>query len=258
MARPDTIEWELACENEKRAFENLGVYEIMPRPSDRKVIGSKWVFHVKRGPDGTIQKYKARVIAQGFMQIKGIDYDETFALVAKLTSLRAILAIAAKRDLELHQMDVKSAYLNGNLSNEIFMSPPPGFNIPDGMVLRLIKAVYGTKQGGRVWYEEISGTLRDMGYTHTDADHAVFTCGAGTALTIIALYVDDITMAASNMATIDQDKQALCHAYEMTDLGELSWILGMHIVRNRTTRSISLSQEKYSQEILASFNKADI
>lgn len=97
-----------------------------------------------------------------------------------------------------------------------------------------------------------------MGYTRTNTDHAVFTHGAGTALAIIALYVNDITMVTSNMATIDRDKQALCHAYEMTDLGELSWILGMHIVRNCTTGSISLSQEKYSQEILAHFNKTDV
>jgi hypothetical protein len=97
-------------------------------------------------------------------------------------------------------MDVKSAYLNSSLSNELFMSPPPGFNVPDGMVLCLIKAVYGTKQGGRVWYEEISGTLRDMGYTRTDADHTVFTRGAGSALSIIALYVDDITMVATTPA----------------------------------------------------------
>jgi hypothetical protein len=130
MARPDAVEWELACENEKRAFENLSVYEIVPRPNDRKVIGSKWVFRIKCRPDGTIQKYKARVVAQGFTQIEGIDYNETFTPVAKLASLRAILAIAAERDLELHQMDIKSAYLNGSLSNEIFMSPPPRIQHP--------------------------------------------------------------------------------------------------------------------------------
>jgi hypothetical protein len=258
MARPDAAEWELACDNEKRAFEHLGVYEVVPRPHDRKVVGSKWVFRIKRGPDGSIQKYKARVVAQGFTQIEGIDYDETFAPVAKLASLRAILAIAAERNLELHQMDVKSAYLNGSLSNELFMSPPPGFNVPDGMVLRLIKAVYGTKQGGRVWYEEISGTLRDMGYTRTDADHAVFTRGAGSALSIIALYVDDITMVATTLASINRDKEALNRAYEMTDLGELSWILGMRVSRNRNEGWIAISQIKYSQEILERFGKSDV
>ena len=258
MARPDAAEWELACDNKKRAFEHLGVYEIVPRPIDRKVVGSKWVFHIKRGPDGSIQKYKACIVAQGFTQIEGIDYDKTFVPVTKLASLRAILAIAAERDLELHQMDVKSAYLNGSLTNEIFMAPPPGLNVPEGMVLRLIKAVYGTKQGGHVWYEEISGTLGSMGYTRTDADHAVFTCGVGSTLSIIALYVDDITMVASNLETINQDKWALTRVYEMTDLGELSWILGMHVVHDRQAGWISLSQEKYSLEVLNRFNKSDV
>jgi Reverse transcriptase (RNA-dependent DNA polymerase) len=148
MAQPDTAEWVSACDNERKAFEQMGVFEIVSRPCDRKIVGSRWVFRIKRGPDGTIQKYKAHVVAQGFTQVEGIDFDETFTPVAKLASLRTILVIAAERDLELHQMDVKSAYLNGVLKEEIFMNPPPGFNVPNGMVLRLRKAVYGTKQGG--------------------------------------------------------------------------------------------------------------
>jgi hypothetical protein len=101
MRRPDAAEWEIACDAEKHAFEHMGVYEVVPRPKGRKIIGSKWVFRVKCGPDGAIQKYKARVVAQGFTQVEGIDFDETFAPVAKLASLRAILAIAAEQDLEV-------------------------------------------------------------------------------------------------------------------------------------------------------------
>ena len=126
------------------------MYKVVPCPKGRKVVGSKWVFHIKWGPDGAIQKYKAHVVAQGFTQIEGVDYNETFAPVAKLSFLQAILAIAAEHDLEVHQMDVKSAYLNRELEEEIFMEPPPGFNIPKGMVLQLIKAVYRTKQGSQV------------------------------------------------------------------------------------------------------------
>ena len=258
MARPDAAQWELACNNEKHAFEHLGIYEVIPCPVDRKVVGSKWVFRIKHRPNGSIQKYKVCIVAQGFTQIEGIDYNEMFAPIVKLASLHAILAIAAERNLELHQMDVKSTYLNGSLANEIFMVPPPGLHVPEGMVLRLIKAVYGTKQGGRIWYEEISRTLGNMGYTRTDADHAVFTCGAGSALSIIALYVDDITMVANNLETINRDKQALMQAYEMTDLGELSWILGMHVICDRNTGWISLSQEKYSLDILNHLNKSDV
>ena len=149
MARPDASEWELTCEDERCAFERMGVYKVVPRPDNRKVVGSKWVFHIKQGPNREVQKYKARVVAQGFSQIEGINYNETFAPVTKFPSLCTILAIAAEQDLEVHQMDMKSAYLNGELREEIFMEAPAGFNIPEGMVLQLIKAVYGTKQGGR-------------------------------------------------------------------------------------------------------------
>src|SRR5712671_7923560 len=148
MSHPDTAEWEAACEDEHCTFEHMGVYEVIPCPKDRKVMGSKWVFHIKQGPDNSIQKYKARIVAQGFTQIEGIDYDKTFMPVAKLASLRVILALAAEQDLEIHQMDVKSAYLNGTLEEEIFMEPPPGLEVPNNMVLCLKKAVYRTKQGG--------------------------------------------------------------------------------------------------------------
>jgi Reverse transcriptase (RNA-dependent DNA polymerase) len=227
-------------------------------PKGRKVVGSKWVFRIKRGPDGAIQKYKARVVAQGFTQVENIDYDETFAPVAKFASLRTILAIAAKEDLEVHQMDVKSAYLNGVLKEEIFMEPPPGFDVPKGMVLRLVKAVYGTKQGGRVWYENIRSKLEAMGYIRTEADHAVFTRAQASERSIIALYVDDITIASKNLKTISQDKEALKKQYEMTDLGEISWILGMHVTRDRATGWIALSQEKYITEILERFGKTNV
>ncbi len=159
MACPDAAEWELACDDKQHTFECMGVYEVVPCPKGCKVVGSRWVFHIKHGPDGTIQKYKARVIAQGFTQVENINYDETFAPVAKFALLHAILALATEEDLEVHQMDVKSTYLNGVLQQEIFMEAPPSLDVPEGMVLHLIKAVYGTKQGGQVWYDDIRSSL---------------------------------------------------------------------------------------------------
>jgi hypothetical protein len=258
MSRPDAAEWEVACQAEMRSFEHMSVYEVVPRPKGKNVVGSKWVFRIKRGPDGAILKYKARVVAQGFTQIEGVDYDEMFAPVAKLASLRTILALAAKLDLEIHQMDVKSAYLNGELKEEIYMKPPPGFDVPDGMVLKLVKALYGTKQGGHVWYENIRNTLNSMGYERTEADHAVFTRVRSGALSILALYVDDITMACKSLEVINQDKEQLKKHYEMTDLGEIAWILGVHVMRDRHAGWIALSQEKYALEILERFGKSDV
>jgi transposase InsO family protein len=258
MSRPDVVEWEVACQAEMHSFEHMHVYEVAPRPKNKNVVSSKWVFCIKRGPDSAILKYKARVVTQGFTQIEGVDYDETFAPVAKLASLRAILAIAAELDLEVHQMDVKSAYLNGELKEDIYMKPPPGFDVPKGMVLKLVKALYGTKQGRRVWYENIRDTLKSMGYERTKADHAVFTRVRSSALSILALYVDNITMACKSLETINQDKERLKEHYEMTDLGELAWILGVHVTRDRHAGWIALSQEKYALEILECFGKSDV
>jgi Reverse transcriptase (RNA-dependent DNA polymerase) len=258
MACSDTAEWEVACNDEKYAFEHMGVYKIAPRPANRKVVGSKWVFCIKRGPNRSIQKYKARVVTQGFTQVEGIDYDKTFMPVAKFASLCSVLTLAAEHNLEVHQMDVKSAYLNGELKEDIFMEPPPGFNVPDGMVLKLVKAMYGTKQGSRIWYENIRSTLKSMGYTCTDADHAVFVCIRDGIPSIIALYVDDITIACKSLDIINHDKEALKQTYQMTNLGKISWILGMHVTRDHDAGWITLSQEKYINEILEWFEKSNI
>jgi Reverse transcriptase (RNA-dependent DNA polymerase) len=153
------------------------------------------------------------LVTQGFTQIKGINFDETFAPVTKFASLHTVLALATEFNLKVHQLDIKSAYLNGDLKEEIFMAPSPGFDIPKGMVLRLKKAVYSTKQGGCTWYEHIRVTLKSMNYRHTNADHAIFTCTKDGILSIITLYVDDITMAYKSLKVINEDKEMLKKTY---------------------------------------------
>jgi hypothetical protein len=231
----------VACEDKRCSFERMGIYEIIPCPKDHKVVGSKWVFRIKQGPDGSIQKYKVCVIMQGFSQVEGLDYDQTFAPVAKFASFHAALAIAAECDWEVHQMAIKVAYLNGRLEEDIFMKLLPGFDISEGMVLKLIKAVYGTKQGGWVWYEDIRQTLREMGYECIETDHVVFIRQKNGALSIIILYINDITMAGDDLDVILQDKKVLQQRYQMTDLGEISWILGIHVTRDQKAGWISLS-----------------
>ena len=213
MASLDAAEWLATCEEEMWTWKELDVYDIVPRPKGRKIIGSKWVFRVKRGPDGSIQKHKARIVAQGFTQVEGIDFDQTFAPVAKFSSLRTVFALAAEHDLELHQMDVKAAYLNADLKEDLYMQPPPGFEVPEGHVLKLKKGVYGTRQGGRVWYEDMQGTLMELGYTRTEADHAVFVCPSDGIPDIITLYVDDMGLISESLERILQDKEALSRFY---------------------------------------------
>ena len=145
MASPDTGEWLAACKKEMHTWKNLDVYNIIPRPKGHRIVGSKWVFHVKYGPDGSVQKHKACIVTQGFTQVEGIDFNQTFALVTKFSSLCTIFTLAAKHNLKVHQMDVKATYLNTDLKEEIYMEAPPGFNIPEGYVLKLKKGIYGTK-----------------------------------------------------------------------------------------------------------------
>ena len=149
MARPEAAEWREAAAEEMRMFVEKELFEEVMRPKNRRVVGCKWIFKEKRGPDGEIQKYKARLVARGFTQIPGVDFTETFAPVTKFTSIRILLALAAIHDYEIHQMDVKSAFLNGVLDEEIYMDSPPGYPAPNGKVWRLRKSLYGLKQASR-------------------------------------------------------------------------------------------------------------
>jgi Reverse transcriptase (RNA-dependent DNA polymerase) len=169
------------------------------------------------------------------------------------------MALAAEHDLKIHQMDVKSAYLNRELKEKIFMEPPPGLEVLDGMVLKLLKAIYGTKQGAHVWYESICMKLENMGYQCTAADHAVFIrVHEDGTLSIIALYVNDITMVSNSLDAICEDKEALKRAYQMSDLGEISWILGMHVTCDRLAGQIALSQERFIIDLLDHFDKSSV
>jgi len=259
MVCSDAAKWDVACEDEIRNFQQMGVYDIVSQPKGHKVVGSKWVLHIKRGPDGQVQKYKARIITQGFTQVEGLDYNQTFAPVIKLSTFRTILAIAVQQNLTIHQMDVKAAYLNGKLKEEIYMEAPPSLEIPKGMVLRLNWAVYGTKQGSRVWYKDVCGTMAEMGYMRIEADHPVFIWQRGDVLSIIALYVDDFTLIGPpDSDNVHKDKETLKKKYHMTDLGEISWILGIHVMQDREEGWIALSQQKYLEEVLERFNKANV
>jgi len=209
MASPDVLEWLAACEEEMCTWKDMDVYDVVPCPKGRKVIGSKWVFHIKQGPDGSILKHKARIVTQGFTQVEGVDFDQTFAPVAQFSSLCPVFALATEHDLKVHQMDVKAAYLNANLKEEIYMEVPPGFDIPEGHVLKLKKGIYSTRQGSHVWYIDFSGTLSELGYTRMEADHTVFVRKSSGFPDIITTYVDDMGLISESLERINRNKEAL-------------------------------------------------
>ena len=257
VSSPDAQLWLQAIEAEHNSLINNGTWTLVDLPSGRKPIGAKWVFKVKTDANGNVDKYKARLVAKGYSQVDGIDYSETFAPVVKMTSIRLLLAIAAAYDMELHQMDVDAAFLNGFLDEDIYMVQPEGFvdsNSPN-KVCKLIKSIYGLKQAGRVWYETIAQHLMANSFTRCASDSCIFYSHEGANKVIIAVYVDDLIIAASNLELCFQTKKLLSDRFSIKDLGKASYILGIKI--ERSDQGISLNQTKYALELLTKQSMLD-
>ncbi len=259
--RSDWPLWDIAILEELDTLKKAGTYVEVEKPNGVNVVGCKWVFRIKRDADGNIVRRKARLVAQGFSQVPGVDYFDTYAPVAKLASIRAILAIAARLDLELHQVDIKGAYLNGELGPEevIYMKHPPGIKPPNIFtVLRLIKTLYGLKQSGRRWYQKFKEILFKLGFRQCDVDQAVFyRLDDKKGFMVLAVHVDDCTLAAKSLEVIAAFKKELSEHVEVTDLGELHWLLGMEIKRDRDARTLHISQKSYIEGILRRYGMDD-
>ena len=262
--RPDWPLWERAIEDELATLKVAGTWRLEEAPPGANIIGSKWVFKAKKDAAGNIARYKARLVAQGFSQIGGVDYNDTYAPVAKLASSCAIIAMANRLHFELHQIDIKGAYLNGvlNADEVLFMQHPPGYKALDAgaRVLRLVKTLYGLKQSGRRWYQKLTSIFSSLGFNRCAVDQAVFFKSNQKAkeLTVIAVHVDDCTIAATNSRLVDALKAGMRQHVEVTDLGELHWMLGIEIHRNRDAGTVHLSQRAYIKSILCHYNLGDL
>ena len=259
QSRKDAELWREAAKKELASIMANGTWDLVELPAGRLPIDSKWVFKIKRDAAGNIERYKARLVARGFMQQHGVDFAETFAPVAKFTSIRVLLAIAAAEDLELHQLDVDTAFLNGDLKEEIYMKQPLGFEEPgrEHLVCRLKKSLYGLKQASRSWYEKIDGVFGELGLRSSGADHSIYYKLDATTKVYVALYVDDLIIATNSPSELNKLKHGLAERFAMKDLGELHFFLGIHIERNRAERSITLSQTSYIDDVLARFGMVD-
>jgi hypothetical protein len=257
---PDWKHWEKAIQEELDTLNAAGTWRLEEAPPGANVIGCKWVLKAKKDAAGRVARYKARLVAQGFSQIGGVDYDDTYAPVAKLASTRAIIAMANRLNMELHQVDIKGAYLNGVLNEDevLYMAHPPGYKVPGAgtRVLRLVKTLYGLKQSGRRWYQKLRSIFLSLNFSQCKVDQAVFfkwdrrKC----ELTIVAVHVDDCTMTATTIQLIHDLKDGLRQHVEVTDLGELHWMLGLEVQRDRVGHTIHLSQRAYINAILRRFN----
>jgi Reverse transcriptase (RNA-dependent DNA polymerase) len=230
-------------------------WNIVPLPAGKRAIGSRWVFKIKKKSDGSIERYKGRLVAKGFLQKEGIDYTETFAPTVRLSAVRTVLALAALEDMELESVDVSSAFLNGELDESVYMKLPEGFGVEgdDGTVvwvLKLLKSLYGLKQAGRCWSKKLHEVLTNLGFTRTESEHSFYIYEHNGVKILVPVYVDDLTLASKSKGALAKLKADLASNFKIRDLGPTEFILGIKVERDRPNRSIYISQSAYIQSIL--------
>ncbi|KAL9420128.1 hypothetical protein AB3S75_037830 [Citrus x aurantiifolia] len=243
-------EWKKAVREEMEALEKNRTWEMVYLPKGKLIVGCKWIFTVKYNSDGSLERYKARLVAKGFTQTYGVDYQETFAPVAKLNTIRILLSVAVNLEWPLFQLDVKNAFLNGELEEEVYMGAPPGFEDKfGGKVCKLKKSLYGLKQSPRAWFERFTRFVRKEGYSQGQSDHTMFVKHTdGGKMAVLIVYVDDIILTGSDGDEMSRLKKHLASEFEIKDLGPLRYFLGMEVARSRM--GISVSQRKYVLDLL--------
>ncbi|KAK1661717.1 hypothetical protein QYE76_049876, partial [Lolium multiflorum] len=252
-------DWLEAMHEELNNFKRNKVWTLVKKPKEcRNVIGTKWIFKNKQDEFGNVVRNKARLVAQGFSQVEGIDFGETYAPVARLESIRILFAYASHHNFKLQQMDVKSAFLNGPLHEEVYVKQPPGFedlNFPNH-VYKLDKALYGLKQAPRAWYEHLKELLVDRGFDVGLIDPTLFTKRVNGELFVCQLYVDDIIFGSTNKAFNDEFSKLMTDRFEMSMMGEMKFFLGFEIKQLR--EGTFINQAKYLQDMLKRFKMTEM
>lgn len=241
--------WQAAIESELAALHNNNTWTLTHLPPDKPLVSCKWLFKLKYHADGTVERHKARLVARGFTQTAGLDYLETFSPVVKMTTVRLLLALASSNNWFLHQLDVNTAFLHGDLLEDVYMQVPPGLEVSDpNLVCKLQKSLYGLKQASRQWNAKLTDTLIQSGYVQSKADYSLFTKKDSTSFTAILVYVDDLVLAGNDLTEIHAIKSLLDRKFSIKDIGELKYFLGFEVARSHL--GISLYQRKYSLDLL--------
>lgn len=242
--------------NEYNTLQENNTWTLVPRPENKKVLTSRWVYKIKRNQYGEIEKYKARLVARGHTQQKGVDYHEVFAPVARYESIRTLLAAAVNEQMYVDQMDVVSAYVQGDLSDEIYMEQPEMFVDMD-RVCKLNKPIYGLKQSGREWYRKLDNFLLSTGGNRTQADPCIYIFKEKESQVILIVYVDDLIIASQDYDELTRIKKNLQNTFKMVDLGPINHILGIDVRREGLTGKLRLNQTKYIKELISKFKMND-
>ena len=247
--------WVNAMQSEIDSLHEHDVWELVELPEGRKCVGSKWVFKVKKNADGSIERNKARLVAQGYSQEEGLDYDETFSPVVRSESVRSVIALACKKGLKLHQMDITTAFLNGDLKEEVYMKQPKGFCAEgqEHLVCRLKRSLYGLKQSPRCWNQALDTQLKSMGFKQSVSDPCIYTSKTDDGLFILGVYVDDILLAGESEQKLEQVKTVLGQQFLLKDMGELNYFLGVSVKQNPEQGKIWIGQPSYTEAVLKKF-----
>lgn len=249
---PNRLSWKEAIDCEMSAHENNRTWDVVKRPNSGTTLTAKWIFKIKRSPDGKPKRFKARLVARGYKQQAGVDYSETFAPVAKMDSIRTLLAIAAAKGLCIEQFDVSTAFLNGDITDKIYIEPPEGINIAKDECLKLKEALYGLKQAPRVWNSKFDQVAKKLQFKPLSTDPCVY-ISDGCDL-FLGIYVDDGLVIGPSSEKCIQVIEALNQVFAVKRL-ENQTFLGIEIIN--TSDGLFLSQRRYILDILARFNMAD-
>lgn len=258
MESKHSEQWKQGCDDEIASLHQNNTWTLVDIPPGVDPIDLKWVFKVKRDGSGQLERFKARVVAKGFMQQEGIDFDEVYAPVSKYTTFRSLMAIAAAEDLEIQQLDVKTAFLQGELAEQVYVNQPEGYEEGGpGKCYLLHKAIYGLKQAPRTWHQRLHAELSNLGLTASEADAGLYTYNTKQESIYLLVYVDDILLISSSKPLISSVKQSLMSAFDVRDLGDATTFLGINIIRDRRSKSIRLIQQRLIGDTISKFGLAD-
>ena len=236
--------------SELKALQANGTWSLTFLLAGKTSIGYRWVYKIKNRSDGSIERYKARLVAKGFTQLEGVNYQDTFSPTAKIITVHCLLTLATARRWSLHQLDVNNGFLQGDLHEELYMSPPSGLlrQGEDNLVCRLHKSLYGLKQASRQRFSKFSEAIRAAGYVQSRADYSLFTRIQGKSFTALLINVDNILITGNDLVSIAAIKKFLHSQFHLKDLGDLKYFLGIEVSSSKN--EIFISQQKYALEII--------
>ncbi|CAI7885082.1 unnamed protein product [Closterium sp. NIES-53] len=257
LSGPNAEKWKQSVKEEYDSLLENETWELCELPPGKKAISSKLIFRHKYGPDGELTRYKSRLVAKGFQQTKGKDFDEIFAPVGKGTTLRVMLGMAANRGWRIKQMDITTAFLNGIIQEELYMLQPEGLDDGSGRVCRLKKAIYGVKQAPRAWYHKLEETLLAGGFKKSECDHGLFLLQEKEQFLMLLVYVDDILLLSESSAMIEHVEEMLEMQFKCSKMGDVKYYLGMHVERDLDKGVLRLHQRKYCEGLAEKYGLQD-